>query len=472
MLNETRKNLDKIFHPQSVSIIGAANREGSFGRLFMEGFIAMGYRNIYPVHLREKELLGIKTYPSIKEIPCDIDLAILLIPQSEAPRIVQECAEKGVKGIVLFTAGFGEKDQEGRKIEMEMARTARSLGARLIGPNTNGLYCPSSRLCTLPSSLIAGPLSSESGKLSTFSQSGSFNDYLSLVLTQKQIRINKAVSCGNESDLTSIDYLEYYSQDPETEIIAGYMEGIRDGRKLYDVIRNITPRKPVILWKGGRTETGAKAALAHTGAMAGSAQVWDAMFKQAGITAVGSFDEMIDCILAFYWLPLPRGRRVAIISGMGGTNIGTTDNCISLGLEIARFSDTTYERLRQLIRSAGTSISNPLDLGVGSLLTPEHFGEAAKILSEDQNVDMLIVVTAPENPRSITRLAEMSGEILKPMAVSLFDIPKLIAPYFNFLLENHIPVYTDPKKAAVALSRLVQYAEFKKDHPADRQQEL
>ncbi|MBN1191952.1 MAG: CoA-binding protein [Dehalococcoidales bacterium] len=462
MVSDTIADLERIFHPRSVSIIGASSREGSFGRLFLAGFIAMGFKEIYPVHPREKELLGLKAYPGIKDIPCDIDLAILLIPQGEAQRIVRECAEKGVKGIVLFTAGFREKSEEGRAQEQEMVRIAREKGARLIGPNTNGLYCPAARLCTLPSSLIAGGLTTESGKLSTFAQSGSFNDYLCLSLTQKRIRLSKAVSSGNESDLTAVDYLEYFGVDPETRMIAGYMEGIKDGRGLYEVCRRICPEKPIILWKGGKTESGAKAALAHTGALAGSSQVWEAMFKQAGITSVSSFEEMVDCILAFYWLPLPQGKRVAIISGMGGTNIGTADNCINLGLEIARFSEETLRRLGELIKSAGTSIANPLDLGVGSLLSPQHFAEAAIILSGDSNVDMLLVITAPENPRSIAILAEKAGEIKKPMAVSLFDVPELIVPQFRYLLDRSIPVYTDPRRAAVALSKLAEYAEFRK----------
>ena len=272
MLNSTLADLERIFHPRSVSIIGASSREGSFGRLFLDGFIHMGFKEIYPVHPREKELLGLKAYAGIKEIPYPVDLAILLVPQGEALRVVRECAEKGVKGIVLFSAGFGEKNAEGKKLEEELALVARRSGTRIIGPNTNGLYSPSSRLLTLPSSLMAGGLPVETGGLSTLSQSGSFNDYLCLALTQKNIRFSYAVSCGNECDLTSVDYLEYYGQDRETRIIAGYVEGMKDGRQFYEVCRRVSRQKPIILWKGGITETGAKAALAHTGALAGSQQ--------------------------------------------------------------------------------------------------------------------------------------------------------------------------------------------------------
>jgi len=315
---DTMAQLDCIFHPKSVAIIGASSREGSFGHLFLRGFIKMGFKDIYPVHPREKDLLGLKAYSSVKDIPYEVDLAILLIPPGEALRVVQECADKRVKGIVLFTAGFGEKSKEGKKIEQEMVRIIRKAGVRLIGPNTNGLYVPSSRLLTLPGSLTAGGLTAESGGVSVFAQSGSFNDYTSQVLVSKNIRFNKVVSCGNESDLNSTDFLEYFGTDVETRIIGGYIEGINDGRKFYDLAKNISRQKPIIIWKGGLTETGAKAALAHTGSMSGSKQVWETMVKQAGIINVNSFEEMTDCLLAFSWLPLPEGKRVGIISGMGG----------------------------------------------------------------------------------------------------------------------------------------------------------
>jgi acyl-CoA synthetase (NDP forming) len=462
MLMDTQADLARIFHPRSVSIIGASNREGSFGRLFLSGFIRMGFKEIYPVHPREKELLGLKAYPNVRDIPFDVDLAVLLVPQGEAARVARECAEKGVKGIVMFTAGFREKNAEGGELEQEIVRAVNEKGARLIGPNTNGLYCPSARLCTLPSSLIVGGLTAETGKLSSFGQSGSFNDYLSIVLTQKKVRFSQAVSTGNEADLTAMDYLEYFGADKQTELIAGYVEGIKDGRRLYEVCSSICPTKPVLLWKGGRTESGARAAQAHTGALAGSVEVWEAMFKQAGITPVGSFEEMVDCVLAFYHLPLPAGKRIAILSGMGGTNIGTADSCIMLGLEIARFSQATLNGLEKLVRSAGTAIANPLDLGVGSLMNPELFPEAAKIIAADTGVDMLLVITAPENPRSISLLAEAKGEIGKPMAIALFDVPELIVPQFHFLLERQMPAYTDPRRAAVALSKLAEYAAFRR----------
>ena len=458
--NDTTAQLDAIFHPKSVAIIGASSREGSFGNLFLQGFIRMGFKDIYPVHPRDKYLLGLKAYSSVKDVPYEVDLAILLIPPGEALRIVQECADKGVKGIVLFTAGFGEKGEEGKKIEQEMVQIVQKAGVRLIGPNTNGLYVPSSRLLTLPGSLTAGGLTTESGGVSVFAQSGSFNDYTSQVLVSKNIRFNKVVSCGNESDLNSNDFLEYFGSDIETKIIAGYVEGIIDGRRFYEIAKNISKQKPIIIWKGGLTETGAKAALAHTGSMSGSRQIWEAMVKQAGIIDVNSFEEMTDCLLAFSWLPLPEGKRVAIISGMGGTNVGTADNCTVMGLEMAEFTEQTSQKLVQILPPVGAAAANPVDVGVGMLMNPQLYGETIKLLAEDENVDMLICITSPDCPLSIKSIADAAKEINKPLVACLFEIGGLVEDQLKFLLEQHIPTYLEPKRAALTFFKMVCYAEY------------
>jgi acyl-CoA synthetase (NDP forming) len=453
------EQIEKIFHPKSVAIIGASSREGSFGRLFLKGFMQMGFQEIYPVHPREKELLGLKAYPNIKDIPNEVDLAILLTPPSEALKLVKECTEKHVKGVLLFSAGFREKNEEGKQAEIEITKIVRDGGARMVGPNSNGLYSPASRLLTLPGSQTAGGLPVESGALSVFSHSGSFSDYLTQVLVGKNMRFNKVISCGNEADLGVVDFLEYFGADKETKIIAGYLEGVRDGTKFYKLIKDISKEKPIVIWKGGSTDVGARAALAHTGSLAGSKLVWDAVFKQTNVVSVGSFEEMVDCLLAFSWLPLPKGKKVAIISGMGGTNVGTADNCIMMGLQIARLSEQTNEKLGKVLPAFGTSVGNPVDVGVGMLLTPQIYGDVIKILAEDNNVDMLIAITCPESPASVKSIADAVREIRKPLVTALFDIRGFVEEQMHFLLSQHIPAYTDAKRAALALFRMADYAE-------------
>jgi acyl-CoA synthetase (NDP forming) len=459
MAGNIMTELDSIFKPKSVGIIGASSREGSFGRLFLEGLIRMGFPKIYPVHPRDKEMLGLQAYPGIKEIPGEVDLAVLMTPPSETLRLVQECADKGVKGIIIFTAGFKEKGEAGRKIEQEMAAIARSKGIRVVGPNSIGVYSPSAKFCTFPQALMDNvPI--ESGPVGAFSHSGSFVDYLATILVCKGVKLSKVVSNGNECDLSAVDYLEYLGKDDETKIIVAYLEGIKEGKKFYQLASLVSKKKPIIVWKAGKTESGARAALAHTGSLAGSRHVWDAMFKQSGIIPVGSFDEVIECTMAFASLPLPKGNRVVIVSGQGGTGVGTSDNCVLLGLEMARLSESTKTRLMQVLPPAGATADNPADIGVAVLMGPHLYGESIKILAEDDNVDMFLIISPPSRActQSITDAARTIG---KPLVVSIFAMPELAGSEYKFLADNNIPAYSDPKKAAAVLAKMAEYARFR-----------
>jgi acetyl-CoA synthetase (ADP-forming) len=457
-MSSTVSDLEQIFHPRSLSIIGASSREGSFGRMFLEGLIRIGFREIYPVHPRETELLGLKAYRSIKDIPHDVDVAVLMTPPDSTLQMVQDCAEKGMKGIIVFTAGFGEKGVEGKKIEQEICAVARSKNIRVIGPNSIGIYCPTSKLVTFPQGLMHD-ITTEGGPVGSFSHSGSFVDYLTYILTKKGIRFSKVISCGNECDLSAVDFLEYFGQDKETKIIISYLEGIKDGKRFFQLAREIAKQKPIIVWKGGATELGARAASSHTGSLAGTKHVWEAMFEQAGIISVRSFEEIVDCLFCLYYLPLPRGRRIAVVAGMGGTNVGTTDNCIELGLEMAKLSSATLERLTQLLPPVGTSVGNPTDIGVATLVAPHLYGETLKILNEDENVDMLLAISDPGWP-CIHSIVEAAKAIKKPLAVTLFALPEFAAEAYAFLAQNNIATFGDAKRAVAALAKVSKYARY------------
>jgi len=457
-MSSTVSDLEQIFHPRSVSIVGASGREGSFGRMFLEGLIRIGFREIYPVHPRETELLGLKAYQSINGIPHDVDIAILMTPPDSTLQVVRDCAEKGMKGIIVFTAGFGEKGAEGKRIEQEICRVARSKNIRVIGPNSIGIYCPTSKLVTFPQGLMHD-ITTDGGPVGSFSHSGSFVDYLTHILTKKGIRFSKVISCGNECDLNAVDFLEYFGQDRETKIIISYLEGIKNGKRFFELAREISKEKPIIVWKGGATELGARAAISHTGSLAGVKHVWGAMFEQAGIISVRSFEEIVDCLFCLYYLPLPKGKRIAVVAGMGGTNVGTTDNCIELGLEMARLSGATLEKLAQLLPPVGTSVGNPTDIGVATLVAPNLYGETLKILNEDENVDMLLAISDPGWP-CIQSIAEAAKIIKKPLAVTLFALPEFAAEEYAFLAQNNIATFGDAKRAVAALAKISKYASY------------
>jgi acyl-CoA synthetase (NDP forming) len=450
--------LDPIFHPRSVALLGASGKPGKIGRVLMDRFLETGFREFYPVNPGEREILGVHAYPNIRDIPAPVDLAIVLTPTDAVLSAVKDCAEKGVRAIVITSSGFGETGEKGKKLEREMVRIARSSGCRIIGPNCVGIYCPSSRL---PFPLGAGR---ESGSVGVVSQSGFFADYLTFAASENGVHFSKAVSCGNESDLDATDFMAYLGEDPETELIVAYLEGIKDGRRFFDLSRDISRRKPIILWKGGRTEEGARAAVSHTGSFAGSRSIWEGALRQAGIISAKSFEDVLDCLYAFSSQSLPQGRKVGVISGPGGIAVGTTDACLELGLEVPPFSSQILERLRQAMPVVGGSIRNPLDLSLASLVNPQVYIDALRILLLEQSVDMLLViaVVGGEQLKDILQKA-MGGGAGKPIALTIMaGGVQSVARDIPLLLDRSIAVYPDAARAARALAQLCAYAEFRK----------
>jgi acetyltransferase len=301
----------------------------------------------------------------------------------------------------------------------------------------------------------------ESGSVGIVSQSGSFADHLSLIATLNGVRFSKAISCGNECDLNALDFLEYLGEDSETKIIIAYFEGIKDGRRFYRLTREISKEKPIIAWKCGTTEAGARAAASHTGAFAGSRPIWDGVLRQVGIVSVNSVEEVCDCLYAFYFRQMPRGKRIAIITGPGGPAVGTTDACLDLGLEVSPFSENTKNELYKVIPPVGTSVGNPVDLSIGSAVTPKVYRDVIRILDRDENVDMLLVIgNGGRDFDSIIIEATKGSE--KPLVVALIMPIELVLQDFKLLQRNSIPVYIDPRSAANALAKLANYAEFRR----------
>ena len=451
------KELDFLFHPDSIAIVGASNNPKKFGYMFMSALIEMGFEGrIYPVNPHEEKILDFKAYPRVREIPETVDLALLVVPPQAVLEVVRDCADKGVKGIIIFTAGFGERGGEGKKLEQEIVRIARMGGTRIIGPNCQGIYCPSSKLTFFPG------MPKEFGSVGFISHSGSLAVYLTNIAHSRGIHFSKVISCGNECDLNAVDFLEYLGRDPDTKVIITYLEGVKDGRRFLTLAREISKNKPIIIWKGGTTEAGSKAAASHTGALAGSTHIWRAVFKQTGIIWVRSIEEALDCLLALVHMPsLPEGRRVAVVSGMGGPSVVAVDACVDMGLEPAEFSEETQRRLREVVPTVGTNVRNPVDLSIAALFTPDVYARTIEIASEDADIIMILFVPVRE---IVHKILEGGKAVNKPLVGVCLRLSKLPPEEYRALLRGGIPLYPCVRRAARVIAKLVEYKEFLDKH--------
>jgi acyl-CoA synthetase (NDP forming) len=379
--------IDALFHPRSIAIIGAP-RGMKAGAVFLIGLLDQGFPGpIYLVNPRASEINSIKTHPSIEDIPGPVDLAIILVPSAQALKAVRDCAAKGVKGAVLFTAGFKETGtREGQALEEEMVRAARAAGMRLIGPNGMGLYCPKTGLSFFPG------VSREPGPVGIISHSGSLANILGGIAPGKGIRFSKVISSGNDCDLTAADFLSYLGQDPDTGLIGGYIEGIKDGPYFLNSLKQASRKKPVILWKVGLTPEGAKASASHTGALAGSRKVWQAVEQQTGVVSVAGFEAWVDALMGFTLLPSQVGPQVAVISGPGSLAVSAAEACGNEGLRLASLSDQTRSRLAAFVPATGTSLQNPVDVSLTAHMDLNIFRQSIEIVSNDPEVDVVVII--------------------------------------------------------------------------------
>jgi acyl-CoA synthetase (NDP forming) len=373
-----------IFYPRTVAVIGASDSDG-----FSQAFIGTKLRDsLFLVNPKYKELYGKKCYASILDIEGEIDYVVIAVPALLVPKVLIECIEKSVKAVHVFTAGFSETGLEDRKVlEDEVQNIARGK-VSLIGPNCMGICCPKSGLAFVP-----GILTKE-GPVGVISQSGTFAEQFLSIGELRNVKFSKVISYGNAIDLDCPDFLEYLAHDSETQVIALYLEGIKDGNRLRATMTEAAKLKPVLALKGGVTEHGRRAASSHTGSLAGSPEIWSSLFKQVGVVQVDDFDELLDTSLALSCVPLPAGKGTAIITNSGGFSVLETDLCVKAGLEVPQFTKETLAKLREMVPLAGTSINNPLDAWPIFYNTPGTTGtlaDAIKAISHDKNISSIIL---------------------------------------------------------------------------------
>jgi len=467
--NTQQHSLEFLFHPNSIALVGITTAETwHWTRTFLEGLTEIEFDHpLYLINPKGGEIEGRKIYNSLKDVPSNIDYVIGLVNAQVAPKLVEECAEKGVRAIHFCTAGFSETGEEqGAKLETELVEVACRKGIRIIGPNCMGIYCPQSRLSFSPT------FPKESGPVGVISQSGGNSIYLVRQAALRGVHFSKVISYGNACDINENDLLEYLASDIDTKIIALYIEGIKDGKRFRRTMQEATKEKTVILLKGGTTEGGARAVAGHTAALAGSRATWDALCKQLGIIIVSSIEEMVDVLVTLLFLPLPRGRNALLFGAGGGASVLIADEFESKGLRVPPLPPEVVAQIREFSPIAGNILRNPVDYSQ-AMISLEGVSKTLNILSRWEGADFLVTfVRTGQTPRIsenhlnllVSRFSVKQGLLPKPVAMVLE--PSILpeeAEAFLAAIRNCIsfglPVYYSFAAAANAINLVLSHTE-------------
>lgn len=467
-------DLDRAMHPRAVAVVGVARTQiGSYPGIYrcMRNFGFPG--NLYPIHPKADDIEGIKAYPSLGALPEPVDLVIFSIPAPKVPDALRECIATGNRNIHIFTSGFKESgEEEGIRLQAEIEKIAVDGGLNIIGPNCMGLHVPASRLLTWTA---ASPIS---GPLAMVSQSGgNAQDFVNLATTRHRLYFSKVISYGNALTLDSTDYLSYLAQDEQTRIITMYLEGVKDGRKLLQLVTDINRTKPVVMLKGGLTESGARTVASHTGSMAGGEKIWKAFFRQTGAVPAETLEEMADVVSALHRLPPCKGRGVTILGTGGGIGVAAADSCAKAGLEMPALQPAAMEKLRTYIPPAGNMIRNPIDAHI-VLMKLELLGPTLQLLAAESYLNMFVIslhldwMYGLEKGKHIERVGRYIVDEArrhtngKPLVVVWRQyqpnegIMQARLRLEEILLEGGVPVYEGLDRAVKALAKVCDYYEF------------
>jgi len=462
LATEVSNGIEAFFNPRSVAIIGATPKEGKVGRVIVENFKRRFKGKIYPINPKYNEILGLKCYPSVKDVPEEIDLAVIVVPAPIVPRVLRDCGEKSVKATIIISGGFRETGtEEGRRLEEEVVKIAKDYGIRVIGPNCIGIYDNWSGVDTyfLPDKKMKRP---PRGGISFISQSGAFASALLDWMAYNNIGVSRAISYGNKIDVDDVDLVEYLGKDDKTKLIIMYIEGIKDGRgKLFmEKVREVVKNKPVIVYKAGKTARGSKAAASHTAALAGNYDIYRAAFKQVGIVEAESFDEIGDFAKILLTQPLMKDNRVFVVTDAGGIGVMLTDALTKQGFELPVTPDDLKKELREVL-PPHCIVENPIDLTGDA--DDERFKVVLEKVLPKPYVDAVVLGALPQIPgmthKFIDYVVDVWNKYRKPLLV--IDIGSEEAVKFKVELENRgIPVYESPERAARALKALYIYSKY------------
>ena len=466
--------LDRAFNPRTVAVVGDKRALGYLWLRSLSTFQGKLYSvQIDPEEIPGIEELGVANYPSLLDIPDEIDYVLCAVPRQVSPRIVADCIEKGVGAVTLFTSGFAETEtEEGIRLQEEITEAARRAGLLLIGPNCMGIY---NRRLGLRNSWEQP--AGDAGNVGFISQSGTHCINFSLVGDRHGIRCSKAVSFGNAVILDAADYLEYFAGDAETEVIGLYLEGARDTRRFFRALRETARRKPIVVWKGGVTKAGARAIYSHTAALASAPAVWDAAMRQAGAVQADNLDETIDAVKTLVHCRPATGYRMGLIAMTGGQSVVITDAFEREGLEVPLLNSASYDKLSGFFNIIGGSYRNPLDSGgtIGWGFMPQNLKKLLEVLEEDESVDAIAMEVGAsflarrmrDNPGILDALLDALSahreRSQKPFITIAHPghVEDVSANIRTRLLERNIPAFASFQAGARALQRAISYWRFR-----------
>jgi acetyl coenzyme A synthetase (ADP forming)-like protein len=454
-IENTAQGLDKIFRPRSIAVIGATDRRGTIGRELTHNLISYGFTGmVFPVNPKAKVIHSVKCYPSITDVPDEVDLAIIMVRKDLVLSVAEECGRKGVGGLVVITSGFKEVGPEGAKREEELLAIVRDHNMRMIGPNCFGV------INTHPDFVMNASFSRTSplpGKIGFMSQSGALGEAILNHARELGIGFSMFASVGNKADIAGNALLEYWKDDPSTGIILLYLESFGDPEMFTKVARQITKTKPIIAVKSGKTTAGARATASHTGALAGFDIGVDALFEQCGVMRVNTIEALFDLAKAFDSQPPPEGPRVAILTNAGGPGILATDAAAGLGLDVVRLEEVTVSALRSFLPPEAAT-GNPVDMIASA--SADHYRKALHLLFADKNVDAIICVFVPPimiDEMAVAQAIVGASEHEQKPILSCFMGPDERSAGIERLKKAGIPVYTFPEAIARTYSQMVRY---------------
>ncbi|HSL24551.1 MAG TPA: GNAT family N-acetyltransferase [Vicinamibacterales bacterium] len=447
-------SMKAFFEPRGVAVVGANRARGKIGAEVLHNLKTCGFTGgIYPVNPYASDIEGLRSYPSVASVPAPVDLAVVCLPAAEVLDAVDDCIDKGVRGIVVISAGFGEAGAAGKERQTRLLEKIRAAGIRMIGPNCMGI------LNTDPAvnlNATFAQVSPPPGRVAMSTQSGALGVAILDAARRLNIGISSFVSIGNKPDVSGNDLLQYWDDDPRTDVILLYLESFGNPKKFSQIARRISQRKPIVAVKAGRSRAGERAASSHTGALATSDAVVDALCRQAGVIRTTTLDEMFDVAALLANQPLPRGRRVAILSNAGGPGILAADACEANGLELPVLDEKTKAALRLFLPEAA-SVGNPVDMLASA--PAEHFKRALDLLLADPNVDAAMAIFIPplvtEGEAVARAIVSAARESTKPVLATFMEIdgaPTVLTP---------VPCYPFPESAAIALARVAAFAEWR-----------